>query len=531
MKLKFRNLALFGALVLAGCGGGGGDGGTVQDDGRNLPEARPTAAVSGVAFDGLIIDGDVRVYDFTGASRGVLLGTGKTNGQGLYSVQLSTSDKPVLVEIDGGYYIEEDTGVQVQVDKTKGRKMVAVEYYESGKPVQLAATFFSSVATGLVECMVKDQGLSTEVAIERAYAQVDDWAGFDTRRTIPVDVSASANSTPYLTDAHRYGFVAAGISALSRQVGAATGDGVHDVFTSISFIQMSQDDARTGCKLDGTGSNGRINFGNLAVSANTYRDLLAMRMLQFVRGDRNMTDLEFADVLPFASRINTYAGELFDNQPAPDITESQPIITQLTPGNGTVMSGTYPVSILVNEPYGVQSIHVYIGDRFVVAASLSDGRADIDTRNFTNGSYVMSVVVTNFMGNSATATRNIRINNGQLSLVGSGASTTGWTDASTVGCVGSLTLEDTTNSGIKYAKVDDAVVLLDVSGPAAVQWGATFDGKEVCAVRTVTAADNLGNVYSFPARIRVEVADTRVAGGRFNIQYRFTCRWDVASNC
>src|SRR5690606_29750028 len=232
----------------------------------------------------------------------------------------------------------------------------------------LSATDFSTVATGLVEYIVHRQGLSTEVAIERAYAEMDGWAGFDTRHTTPFDVSAVVSATPYLTDSHRYGFVPAGISALTYEVGAATGDGVHDVFTSISFIQTAYSDVRADGLLDGIGIEGPINFGNLALSGNTYRELLSMRMLQFVRGGRNQTGLSFTDVLPFASRINTYSGELFDNTSAPDITESQPVITQLTPGNGVTMSGTFPVSALVNDPYGIESIHVYIGQQFVVAA-------------------------------------------------------------------------------------------------------------------------------------------------------------------
>lgn len=526
MFSKLKKLALMvGAVSLAACGGGGGGSGS---GGRDVAPERPVALVSGTAFDGLIIGGDVKVWDYTGGKKGSLLGTTKTNGQGLYSISLSTSDKPVLVEVEGGYYIEESSGVQVQVDKTKGHKMLAVEYYESGKSLDVSATFFTNVATGLFEYMVRAQGISEEVAVERAYAEVDAWAGFDTRRTHPVDVSDFANATPFMTDQHRYGFVAAGVSVKSLEVGNASGAGVHDFYTSIVFNQLAYQDVVFDGLLDGVGKAGRLSFGNTTLNGNSYRDQLALAMLRFANGDRNTTGMVFNDLLPFATKINQYAGDLFEGTVAPDITAIEPVISQFVPANGEVMSGSFPVSVLVSDPTGIETIHFYVDGRYVTAASPSNGRASVDTLNFTNGAHILRVDVTNFMGKTASMSRSVTINNGELRLVGSGSSTTGWTGSWTVGCGGALTLEDTTNSGIKYAKVEDAVVLLDVSGPAVVQWGVTFDGKASCAVRSVTAADNLGNVYSFPARMRVEVADSRLSGG---IQYRYTCRWDVAASC
>src|SRR5690606_35951603 len=107
------------------------------------------------------------------------------------------------------------------------------------------------------------------------------------------------------------------------------------------------------------------------------------------------------------------------------------------------------------------------GDRFVVAASLSDGRADIDTRNFANGSYVLQVVVTNFMGDSVTATRNVTINNGSLWLTGAGGHNTGWiSSSSNPVCSGSYTIVDTTGLGVRFAKIGESVFLLETTGSA-----------------------------------------------------------------
>lgn len=525
----YKLAVVVGTVSLVACGGGGGGSG---GGGRDVAPERPAASLSGVAFDGLIIGGDVKVYDFTSANKGALLGTGKTNGQGLYSVSLSTSNKPVLIEIDGGYYLEEASGVQVQVDKTRGRKMLAVEFYESGKPITISATFFSTIATGLVEYLVKSQGLSTEVAIEHAYAEVDGWAGFDTRRTTPLDVSAVESATPFLTDGHRYGFLAAAISQLSREVGAANGDGVHDVYTSIGLIQEAYKDVRVDGLIDGLGQDGRINYGNIAISGNTYRDFLAMRMLQFVRSSRNQTGLTFDEVLPFASQINTYSGELFGNTVAPDITESQPVITQLTPGNGITMQGTYPVSVIANDPYGIASIHVYVGDRFVVAASLIDGRAQIDTLNFTNGNYVLRVDVTNFMGNAVSLSRNVMINNGQLSMMVPGEQY--YRGAAGTPCPARFTLSDTTGTGVNFVKYGEAVLLYKSSLPNGVVSLQTSSGVSGNSCRGVTAEDGLGNPYSFAlATLQDRSKCVEVTSGRLPVckTYEYRCRWSVSETC
>ena len=85
-------------LGLSACGGGGGG----DSDSSVAPE-RPSSSISGIAFDGLIIGGTVEVFDFTGGIKGQRLGTTVTDGSGLYSISLTTPDKPVLIEISGGY--------------------------------------------------------------------------------------------------------------------------------------------------------------------------------------------------------------------------------------------------------------------------------------------------------------------------------------------------------------------------------------------------------------------------------------------
>ncbi len=145
--------------------------------------------MTGTAFDGLIIGGDVSIYDFTGAVKGALLGSGKTDNKGLYSISIISPDRPILIEIEGGFYLEEASGLKVQMDRAKNYKLSAVQFYQSGVPVTMNATFFTTIATGLVEYLVQTQGVAINNAVLQANQQVSSWAGFDIETTVPVDVS------------------------------------------------------------------------------------------------------------------------------------------------------------------------------------------------------------------------------------------------------------------------------------------------------------------------------------------------------
>jgi len=547
---------LFGSVLLAltGCGGGGGSGRSVDDDVSNLPGARPKANVSGVAFDGLIIGGTVDIFDFTSGAKGEKLGSTKTDGSGLYSISLSTSDKPILIEITGGYYIEEATGKQIQVDKTKGHKLLAIEYYESGKAIEISTTFFSTVATGYAEYLMSE-GMNAESAIERAYQQVDSWAGFNTRKTVPVAVNDSQNVTPFITDPHRYGFVAAAISELTRVLGKNSGNGEHNDFSSISFIIAAYKDIKVDGILDGRDAGGTISFAGYPLNSNTYRDLIALRMLQFVQAARNTTSLGFTDVLAFASTINLFSDEIFNYQSAPDITKSQPSVSQFLPAEGETISGGYQASAVVSDDYGLESVEYYVDGKFVASAgNPNDPLRNIDTFNFDNGAHTMTVVVTNVMGNSTSITHNIMVNNGNLSFSASSNYSSRVRDEadSDAHCNITLTVTDTTGLGVDLLQTGGQTVLSRATVPSGglnvplnitVQ-GHVYNGQgqitlpgnlvqDHCSYRSFTAKDYVGNSYEFGVKIirkTEKVRRYKSSGYEFDY-YSVSCSASLANSC
>ncbi len=109
-------LLLF-SLLLLGCGGGGDTTDTSDND---SPQVR---AVEGVASKGIISGGWVTIYAVNeDGSLGEELGSAQTDADGHYSIDIGDHDRPVVIEVTGGLYTDEATGVTV--DNTKLRAFI-----------------------------------------------------------------------------------------------------------------------------------------------------------------------------------------------------------------------------------------------------------------------------------------------------------------------------------------------------------------------------------------------------------------------
>ena len=138
------NIILFVSLLMASCGGGGSAGSVAPE--------RPVATVSGTAFDGLIINGDVSIFDFSDGVRGEILSSGNTDGIGNYSLTIKSSDIPILICIDKGRYIEDASGRNIPL--TTNQEVCAVHNYISGESLSTSLTYFTHLSAGLTEYLV-----------------------------------------------------------------------------------------------------------------------------------------------------------------------------------------------------------------------------------------------------------------------------------------------------------------------------------------------------------------------------------------
>src|SRR3569833_1964209 len=136
------------AVILVACGGGSGD----------LPPVRPSSVVYGNAVDAEIQNGQVTMYAFGRSGKGERLGGGVTDARGFYSLELRAPSQPVLIEVSGGRYTEEASGVAVDVGE--GQVLRAVAHYVSGQPLSLMVTPLTQLAAGLTRSDLRDDARS-----------------------------------------------------------------------------------------------------------------------------------------------------------------------------------------------------------------------------------------------------------------------------------------------------------------------------------------------------------------------------------
>ena len=231
LKVSILFIAILSAfaLILTGCGGGGGG-----------------TSISGLASKGPISGGTVTVFALNAdGSKGNQLGTTTTNANGLYSVNIGSYTGNVLVDVTGGTYTDEATG-DSQTNTTLRAALSGV----SGN-VTVAVTPLTEIAYQLI---------GSTLSIDQANSLISSMIGINIVNTMPVDVTSAEASSKATVDQINYGLMLATISQMVKD-GKAT-----DVSDAISKIKNDLLDN----KLDTTGSDLLNSLTTFIASGNNH---------------------------------------------------------------------------------------------------------------------------------------------------------------------------------------------------------------------------------------------------------------------
>ena len=398
-------------MTLVGCGGSGG-GDDSSGGGGNLPPVRPAGTVKGTAFDGLILNGVINIYAFDKCIKGDLLSSGETDSLGLYSVDIVSDDRPILIEITGGRYIEEASGLSVSLRSNEDTLRAAVNYI-SGKPVDASLTYFTNLATGLAEYNAKN-GTSCDAAINGANERISGIIGIDIINTVPVDISDSSNATASLTDPVLYGMATAGISKWTEFASIQNSKEVHFLYNSIYFAQKAYDDIKQDGLLNGVGTTGDVSIGIIPLNEDIYRNELALNMLSMANSPRNLTGLPVGVFSDLASGFNNSKDEMYGDKPVISFDKTLPTITNVSINENAVISGTIIITVDVVDTTGLTAVE-FLNDEVLIgtASDLSAPSYSFDTlaSNIADGPHLISIKATNSIGNTNKADVNVVISN------------------------------------------------------------------------------------------------------------------------
>jgi hypothetical protein len=224
-----RTFALISILLLTACGGGGGG---------SAPATPATqTVVKGVASKGLITNGTVNIYALnTDGSKGALLGTGTTDGNGAYSISCGSYSGPVVVEASGSY-LDEATGQTKTVP--------------ASAPLRAALPSVTGTVslpvTPLTDLAVRQAGPLTAQSITAANTLISATFKVDIINTMPAAPTTAAFQSNSTTQAQKdYALV---LAAVSQQMSTSGSDLATTLTTINSGISSTGMDAQTAATI------------------------------------------------------------------------------------------------------------------------------------------------------------------------------------------------------------------------------------------------------------------------------------------
>jgi len=413
-----NGLALLVSLVfLTACGGGaGGGGGSTSPTGSTIPYG----SVSGKAFDGLILNGTVSVYDFSTGAKGALLGQATTDSTGLYSLSLQVESRPVLLELTGGYYVEEagTAGFPTQVALSSGQKLTALDNYTTSGTLSISVTTYTHLAAGLAAYEIK-KGVAVSAAINDANNRVSSLAGINILTTTPKEITDVANASAFLTPELRYGFLAGAISmwTYNNTPNLTTNPtpGRVSPYTSIDFAQLlyqdiSADGLLDGIGLDSAGNVTPMSFGTIPLGVNVYRQAIGAAIVQMAGDPNNKTGLTGAQVLSFASAYISNTDAMFNGVPPTTFAPSSVVI--FSPSPDAWARKTVNLTSTAFSPFGLKTVELLVdGASVATSQTLSTQSFPVDTTGHADGQHTFNVRATDLGGFVTTASVQLKIDN------------------------------------------------------------------------------------------------------------------------
>ena len=215
--------------ILIGCGGGDDNNNAVNSD--NIQKT-----IYGVASKGPIKNGNVSAYIIVNGKKGDLIGTAITSSEdGSYTINSLNYNGPILIEVNGGSYIDEATMNQKNLISTLRAAVPGVN-----NDIKASVTPLTEIAVLKAE----KEGLTNE-SIQRSNVIISQLIGnADILNNLPVDVTSSIACEGASQAQIDYGLMLAAFSTMDK----------NDVNNDIDDIVRALEEDLRDLKLDETGN-------------------------------------------------------------------------------------------------------------------------------------------------------------------------------------------------------------------------------------------------------------------------------------
>lgn len=297
VRINFVLALLVGStMLLSSCGGGSGSG----------SGATPSGSVSGMAIKGPVSGGTMAAYAVTNGSMGAQLAVGVTGPGGNYELLLGDYTGPVMLQLSGGTFVDEATGVTMSM--SPGDVMTAlIPMVASGETMtNIVVTPLTSMAQAMANNMA---GGMTGTNIHAANTSVGGYFMVnDILHTQPMDPLVSGSSGTATLDMKNYGMAIAAMSQSAKDMAMSSSSGM-----ITSMIRDASDGIVNGMMGNAPVSMGGMSGGmggSAMMQPAAGTSGLASAMVTFAGSAMNESGLTALDMQPLVNKLNVSNGQL-----------------------------------------------------------------------------------------------------------------------------------------------------------------------------------------------------------------------------
>ncbi len=258
--------------------------------------------ISGMAVKGPVAGATVTAFAVSNGVMGGQIGTGQTDGQGNFSIPVGNYAGPVLLQMKGGSYTDEATGVAMSMQPGDMMTAVIPSASSGGTVSGIRMTPLTSMAQTMAQGM---PGGMTPANIATANTSVGNYFVVnDILHVTPIDplVTGSGNSADQ--NMRNYGMAMAAMSQYASGIGLQYSSAI------VTAMMNDASDGLMNGMMGGSpvqmGSGGMMGGSMMSSSAGTSG--LANAMTQFMNSQMNRSGLTVQDMQTLINKLMTSNG-------------------------------------------------------------------------------------------------------------------------------------------------------------------------------------------------------------------------------
>ncbi len=282
--------------LFVGCGGGG--------SGSTSSTPLVNGTISGTAIKGPVANATVTCFSINAdGTKGNMIGTGQTDGQGNYSIPVGDYSGAVLCQMTGGNYMDEATGINMP--------MLQNEVMTCVIPSMSAGSIVSGIhmtpLTSMAQMMAQNMpGGMTSLNITGANNAVGNYFMVnDILHTQPMNPAINGSGTAADQNMRNYGMTIAAMSQYANMVGMPNSSGM---------VTSMMNDASDGYMNGMMGTSGIMMgggmMGGVMMSPNAGTSGLANAMMQFIQSPMNKSGVTVQDMQSLINKLMTSNGAI-----------------------------------------------------------------------------------------------------------------------------------------------------------------------------------------------------------------------------